>query len=59
MDLREKYYVIVGGGAVTPEWAKEISADGYGKYSDDGVNLCLNLINGKPSPPLVEPVIKE
>jgi trimethylamine corrinoid protein len=59
MNLREQYFVIVGGGAVTPDWAEEITADGYGKYADDGVNLCLNLINGKVPPPLKEPMIKE
>jgi methylmalonyl-CoA mutase cobalamin-binding domain/chain len=30
MKLRNKFKVIVGGGPITPEWAKEIGADGYG-----------------------------
>lgn len=28
--IRDKYIVMVGGAAVTPEWVKEIGADGYG-----------------------------
>ncbi len=31
MKLRDKYFVIVGGGPVTQEWADKIGADGYGK----------------------------
>lgn len=30
MNLRDRFKVIVGGGPITPEWAKEIKADGYG-----------------------------
>jgi methanogenic corrinoid protein MtbC1 len=31
MKLREKYFVIVGGGPVSQEWADKIGADGYGR----------------------------
>jgi 5-methyltetrahydrofolate--homocysteine methyltransferase len=31
MGVRDKYWVLIGGGPVTPEWVKEIGADGYAK----------------------------
>lgn len=37
--LREKYWTMVGGGPVTPDWTKEIDADGYGRFADDAVKL--------------------
>jgi len=59
MGIRDKYWVIVGGGATTPEWAKEIAADGYGKLSTDAVKLCNRLVSERPAPPLHETVILE
>ena len=51
MKARENHYVVVGGGPVTPQWAKEIHADGYGFTAHDCVNLCKKLVevSGKPS----------
>jgi len=43
-NLREKYWVIVGGGGITPSWAEEIGADGYGKYAESAVKLANMLI---------------
>ena len=54
--VRDKYYVIVGGGAVTPQWAKEIKADGYGKTAEDAVKLCEKILGEKSKPPLPETV---
>lgn len=54
---REKFFVIVGGGPVTPEWAKQIGADGYGRDAKDAVEACLRLVDGVNRPPLAEPVI--
>ena len=54
---RGKYYIIVGGGPITPDWVKEIGADGWGKYSEDAVTLCKRLVEEKPSKPLAEPVL--
>jgi len=42
--LREKYYVVVGGAPVTPEWAMQIGADGYGKNAVDAVQVIKKLI---------------
>jgi len=54
--LRERYFVIVGGGPVTPEWVKSIGADGYGRDANNAVTLCSQLLNGGQRPPLKEPL---
>ena len=47
MRLREKYYVIVGGGPVNQEWADRIGADGYGRSAIDAVALAKGLMAKK------------
>ncbi|WP_309493352.1 corrinoid protein [Candidatus Hecatella orcuttiae] len=59
MGLRNRYYIIIGGGAITPAWAREIGADGYGRLADDGVEVCKQLLGKRVKPPLPEPMIKE
>ena len=44
MNIREKYYVIVGGGPVTREWAQEIMADGYGESAVEAPSLMEQLL---------------
>jgi trimethylamine corrinoid protein len=44
MHLRDRYFVIVGGGPVTQEWADEIGADGYGKSAVEAVGLVKHLL---------------
>lgn len=44
LGIRDGHYVIVGGAAVPPEWAREIGADGWGKYVEDAVKLCNVLV---------------
>jgi corrinoid protein of di/trimethylamine methyltransferase len=44
---RGRYYVMVGGGPTTAEWAAEIGADGYGQTAADAVNLALAHVEGK------------
>ena len=41
---REDYYIIVGGGAVSREWAKEIGSDGYSADAAGAVELCNRLL---------------
>ena len=41
---RDKYKIIVGGGAVTPEWADKIHADGYAEYAPGAVKLARSLM---------------
>ena len=43
---REKYKVIVGGGAVTREFAEEVGADGYGKDATEAANIARRLLQG-------------
>ena len=54
---REKYYVVVGGAPVTPEWAAEIEADGYGRTAIDASQLLKRLVTEGHSPPLPQPLI--
>ncbi len=56
---REKFFVIVGGGPVTPEWTAEIGADGYGRDARDAAVVCQQLLAGRAegkTAPLPEPV---
>jgi len=46
---REKFFYIVGGGPITPEFAARIGADGWGRNAVDCVNLCKRLMQrGNP-----------
>lgn len=57
--LRNKYYIVVGGGVIEPSWVRKIKADGYGKMAYQAVELCKLLMGEKPQKPLKEPVIME
>jgi len=43
-NLREKMKIIVGGGAITKDFADEIGADGYGAAATDAVDLARELL---------------
>jgi corrinoid protein of di/trimethylamine methyltransferase len=45
--LREKYIVMVGGGAVTPEWAESIGADLYGENAQIAVRKLSEVMKQK------------
>jgi corrinoid protein of di/trimethylamine methyltransferase len=45
--LREKYFVMVGGGPVNQGWADRIGADGYGKTAMDAVELLKRFLSQK------------
>jgi trimethylamine corrinoid protein len=47
MGIRQKYFVIIGGGPVNQEWADRIGADGYGKSAIDAVALVKGLMANK------------
>jgi methylmalonyl-CoA mutase cobalamin-binding domain/chain len=53
---REKFFVIVGGGPVTPEWAADVGADGYGRGAADAADLVGQLMNGDKKPPYAKPL---
>jgi corrinoid protein of di/trimethylamine methyltransferase len=55
--LRDKYYVIVGGGPVTPDWIRKIGADGGGKQANNVVEVCKQLAFHEKRPPFDEPLI--
>jgi 5-methyltetrahydrofolate--homocysteine methyltransferase len=38
---RDRYFVLVGGGPTSPEWAQSIGADAHGKTAADAVRLAL------------------
>ena len=42
--LRDKYRVMVGGGAITREYAQKIGADGYGEDAEEAVQVAKRLI---------------
>lgn len=42
--LRQDVMVIVGGHAVTEEFAREIGADAYGQDAIDGLKKCLSFV---------------
>ena len=42
--LRDKYKVIVGGGACTQQWADKIGADAYAEDANDGVRKINELM---------------
>ena len=44
LGLRDKFKVMVGGGAVTREWARSIEADGYGEDAEEAVRVALELV---------------
>lgn len=54
---RENFYIVVGGGPVTPEWAANIGADGYGRDAGDAADLAKQLLNSKKKPPYKEPLL--
>ncbi|MBI2860355.1 MAG: corrinoid protein [Chloroflexi bacterium] len=57
--LREKYYVVVGGAPVSPEWAADIGADGYARTAIGAGRLMKKLVGGGTAPPLPQPLVVE
>ena len=55
--LRGKYYVMVGGGAITPDWATEIGADGTARTAVDAIELFKRVVTKGVPPPLPQPLI--
>jgi corrinoid protein of di/trimethylamine methyltransferase len=44
MGKREKYKILVGGGPVTPEFAKGADSDGYAENAAEGVKIAQDLL---------------
>jgi methylmalonyl-CoA mutase cobalamin-binding domain/chain len=54
---RDNVYIIVGGGPVTPEWATDIGADGYGRDAGDAADLTKQLLITGKKPPFDKPLL--
>ncbi|MCL4393312.1 MAG: cobalamin-dependent protein [Chloroflexi bacterium] len=52
MKLRDKFYVVVGGGPVTAEFARDIHADGWGLNAVSAVRVCERLMESRFPPPI-------
>ena len=46
-NLRDKYKVIMGGGAVTPDYVEKIGADGFASDAASGVRLVRKVLGGE------------
>ena len=54
--LRDKYYVVVGGGPITPQWTAQIGADGYARAAPEATQLFKRLVAEGVPPPLSQPI---
>jgi methylmalonyl-CoA mutase cobalamin-binding domain/chain len=45
--LRDQFKVVMGGGAVTPDYCEDIQANGYCRDAAHGVKVISELISGK------------
>lgn len=54
---RDKHFIIVGGGPVTPEYAAEVGADGYTEKAGGALKLCDGLQATGQKPPLAKPIV--
>lgn len=59
MGLRQKYFVIVGGGPVTPEFAAEAGADGWAPNAIAAAKLCAHLVDSGLRPPVLKTIIEQ
>lgn len=50
LGQRDDFYVIVGGGPVTAEYAESIGANGWAKSAAGAVTLCEKLLSGGGTP---------
>jgi len=55
--IRDRYYVVVGGAPISPEWASEIGADGYARTAIGASQLVKKLVTEGGPPPLPQPLI--
>ena len=44
LKIRDKYKIMVGGGACTREYAKQIGADGYGEDAAEAVSVAKQIL---------------
>ena len=59
MGVRDRFFVIVGGGPVTPEYARLIGADGWGVSAVSAVKVCDRLLQSNERPPVKSIFLQE
>jgi methanogenic corrinoid protein MtbC1 len=59
MELRDEYFVIVGGGPVTRGHAETIGADGWAKNAVGAIRICERLLSSGRRPSEVEFTFEE
>ena len=59
MGLRERFYVVVGGGPVTAGFAQDIGADGWGLSAVSAVKVCDELLQTGHKPPVPQTIVIE
>jgi corrinoid protein of di/trimethylamine methyltransferase len=47
--IRDSYIVMIGGAPTSPQWAKEVGADGYGENATEAVRVAKELMALKKS----------
>lgn len=57
LNLRDRFRVVVGGGAVTLEWAEQIGADGYARDANEAVTICKRLVAKDDKEPKAESIL--
>jgi trimethylamine corrinoid protein len=50
LNQRDDFFVIVGGGPVTPEYAEDIGANGWARSAAGAVTLCEKLLSSGETP---------
>ena len=55
--VRGRFYFIVGGSSVTPDYARQIGADGWARTAVGAAELCKRLTQDSPPPPLPAPLV--
>ncbi len=59
MGLRDKYYIVVGGGPVTSEFSVQAGADGWASNAVGAAIVCGRLMDSGQQPPLPTPLMEE
>ena len=54
--IRDKYYVVVGGGPITPQWTVQVGADGYARAAPEAAQLFKRLVAEGVPPPLPQSI---
>jgi len=59
MGVRDRFFVVVGGGPVTPQYARLIGADGWGVSAVSAVKVCDRLLQSNERPPVQSTFVQE